>query len=273
MRRTGNTLVAKLPAIVVAALATCVWSAAATAQNPASHLPTAIISSGGSSVDSSSNTGPAGAADNSSAWTADRNPVGSQLRPNTNQAYPPLPGFDRGVVPASAQAAMPDNRVQPAVSPGVSSTPTSVNLDVDAAKHIPLAPPSDRFQGEAPEAASSTLQTAISVGSSLLLVVGLFLGVAWCYRRTISSSVGGGGLSKQVVQVMGRTSISTRQQMVLVRFGSKLLLVSVIQGEARTLSEISDPLEVDRMIGLCESGQPGSISNSFKSVLLQEGKR
>lgn len=61
--------------------------------------------------------------------------------------------------------------------------------------------------------------------------------------------------------------------MVLIRFGSKLLLVSVIQGEARTLSEITDPLEVDQLVGLCESGQAGSISNSFRSVLLQEGKR
>jgi flagellar biogenesis protein FliO len=112
----------------------------------------------------------------------------------------------------------------------------------------------------------------VSVGSSLLLVVGLFLGVAWCYRRTLSTTLSG-ALPKQVVQVMGRSSISPRQQLVVVRFGSKLVLVSLIQGEARTLSEIADPLEVDQLVGLCESGQPGSITNSFKSVLLQEGKR
>ncbi len=103
-------------------------------------------------------------------------------------------------------------------------------------------------------------------------MVGLFLGVAWCYRKTLGTTLAG-GLPKQVVQVVGRTSISARQQMVMVRFGSKLLLVSVIQGEARTLSEINDPLEVDQLLGLCESGQPGSSSQSFKSILLQEGKR
>ena len=59
--------------------------------------------------------------------------------------------------------------------------------------------------------------------------------------------------------------------MVLLRFGSKLVLVSVIQGEARTISEISDPLEVDQLAGMCASGQSDSISNSFKSVLRGEG--
>lgn len=112
----------------------------------------------------------------------------------------------------------------------------------------------------------------VSIISSLLLVVGLFLGVAWCYRKTLGTSLAG-GLPKQVVNVVGRTSISARQQLVLVRFGSKLLLVSVIQGEARTLGEISDPLEVDQMLGECESGQPGSISQSFKSLLHSEGAR
>jgi flagellar biogenesis protein FliO len=112
----------------------------------------------------------------------------------------------------------------------------------------------------------------LSIGSSLAIVVGLFLGVAWCYRKTLSTSMSG-SLPKQVVDILGRSSLSARQQMILVRFGQKLVLVSVIQGEARTLSEITDPVQVDQLVGLCESSQPGSITNSFKSVLLQEGSR
>ncbi len=139
-------------------------------------------------------------------------------------------------------------------------------------QHIPLAPPSERLKDEKPKGTASTLQMLVSIISSLLLVVGLFLGAAWCYRKTLGTTLAG-GLPKQVVNVLGRTSISARQQMVLVRFGSKLLLVSVIQGEARTLGEITDPLEVDQMLGLCESGQPGSISQSFKSLLYSEEKQ
>jgi flagellar biogenesis protein FliO len=105
-----------------------------------------------------------------------------------------------------------------------------------------------------------------------LIVVGLFLGLAWFYRKTLSTSLNG-NLPKQVVSVLGRTSLSPRQQMVLVRFGPKLLLISTVQGETRTLSEITDPLEVDQLAGMCASHQPGSITESFRSVLLQEGSR
>ncbi len=56
-----------------------------------------------------------------------------------------------------------------------------------------------------------------------------------------------GALPKQVVNVLGRTQLAPRQQLVLIRFGSKLILVSNLQGEVRTLSELTDPLEVDQM--------------------------
>lgn len=115
---------------------------------------------------------------------------------------------------------------------------------------------------------TSTLQMIVSVGSSLLIVVGLFLGVAWCYRKSMTASLSG-GLPKHVVKVLGKTPLAARQQLVLVRFGSKLVLVSMVQGEARTISEITDPLEVDQLVGHCESSQPGSISQSFRSVLAQ----
>ena len=78
-----------------------------------------------------------------------------------------------------------------------------------------------------------------------------------------------GGLPKHVVNVLGRTPLAARQQLVLVRFGSKLVLVSLVQGDARPISEITDPLEVDRLSGLCESQQPGSITQSFRNVLNQ----
>ncbi len=248
---------------VVAMVFACLASTlAAHAQDSTTNYPTAIISSGGSGLSPAPVSGQNPVAIDHSvsapSWTAERNPASGNLRPNNAQAYPPLPVAHSTVVTAAAQ--------EPVVSNIANGG------EIGTSKHIPLAPPSDRFKGETPQPASSPLQTAVSVGSSLLLVVGLFLGVAWCYRKTIHSTVGG-GLSKQVVNVLGRSSISARQQMVLIRFGSKLLLVSVIQGEARTLSEITDPLEVDQLVGLCESGQPGSITNSFKSVLLQEGKR
>ncbi len=76
-------------------------------------------------------------------------------------------------------------------------------------------------------------------------------------------------LPGDVVQVMGRTPMAPRQQMYVVRFGSKLLLISHQPGQTQTLGEITDADEVQRLAGLCEANQPGSISNSFREVLKQ----
>lgn len=246
-------------AITALLLSTVVGSGIAVAQrNLQSTPPAAIISSGGFQAASETRPSPPPTAPN---WTSQNsaafgagggNPA--NLRPQQPvHGYPELPTGNNAVVTASAQV----------------STAAPANAAVE---HIPLAPPSARFTGEEKGQATSSAQMLVSVGSSLILVVGLFLGVAWCYRKTLSS-VAHGGLPKQVVNVLGRTPISARQQMVLVRFGSKLLLVSVIQGEARTLSEITDPLEVDQLAGLCASSQPDSISSSFRNILSQGGAR
>lgn len=131
-----------------------------------------------------------------------------------------------------------------------------------------LQPKSKTDDASKSKSSSSTLKMLISVVSSLAIVIGLFIGVAYLYRKSISSTLGK-GLPKNVVQVLGRTTIAPRQQLVVVRFGSKLVLVSMLQGEARTISEITDPLEVDQLSGLCESSQSGSITNSFREILTQ----
>lgn len=86
-------------------------------------------------------------------------------------------------------------------------------------------------------------------------------------------AVGGGQLPKHVLQVLGRSTVGPRQQLILLRVGPKLVLVSSIQGEMRSLTEITDPLEVDRIMGECESAQPGSVTQSFRSILAQGDAR
>ncbi len=132
----------------------------------------------------------------------------------------------------------------------------------------PLQPKSKSDDATSTKSNGGTAKMLVSIISSLVLVIGLFLGVALLYRKSISTTLGK-GLPKNVVQVLGKTTIAPRQQLVLVRFGSKLVLVSMLQGEARTLSEITDPLEVDQLAGFCESGQSGSMASSFREILVQ----
>ncbi len=51
--------------------------------------------------------------------------------------------------------------------------------------------------------------------------------------------------------------------------GAMLLLVSQQPGQTETLAEISDPAEVDRLAGICESRSAHSATQSFSNVLLQ----
>jgi flagellar protein FliO/FliZ len=131
-----------------------------------------------------------------------------------------------------------------------------------------LNPPSEKATPTI-NGGNSTWKMLLSIGSSLMIVLGLFLGAAWCYKKAFSNSLT--NLPKQVVSVLGRTHLAPRQQLVVLRFGPKLVLVSMIQGEARTISEITDPLEVDQLAGLCESEQTVNLSRSFRSLLHQTG--
>ncbi len=189
----------------------------------------------------------------------------SSNRPAPNKASNAgwVSGAANNPSPASYQAV----NVVPA---GYSASLSNAEPIKQSSTRTPLNPPTSQATIEASKSSSgNTVRMLLSVGSSLLIVIGLFLGVAWCYRKTLNTTMG--SIPKHVVSVLGRTAIAPRQQLVLVRFGSKLVLVSMVQGEARTISEITDPLEVDQLAGACESHQPHSLTNSFRSILNQNG--
>jgi len=117
------------------------------------------------------------------------------------------------------------------------------------------------------EKSKSTWGAALSMFFSLAIVISFFLLGVWLIKKSQPHSFV--KLPGDVVQVMGRTPMAPRQQMYVVRFGSKLLLISHQAGQTQTLGEITDEDEVQRLAGLCEANQPGSISNSFRDVLKQ----
>ncbi len=202
------------------------------------------------------------------AWTtpgstAQANPNGGSSSTYSQDSSQPKPGLANTASHGAPQLASNSAVIRASATeePKASQQPK---------ERIPLKSAGSDDSLQSSNRSNSTLQTLVSIGSSLLIVIGLFLGLAWFYRKTINTTLGG-GIPKQVVQVLGRTPIATRQQLVLIRFGSKLVLVSLVQGDARMISEITDPLEVDQLAGMCESAQSGSISNSFRSILHQGG--
>lgn len=193
----------------------------------------------------------------------------------------PLPPLPAGQLPAThpentkwvgtGNQHLPVAAANSVVVPASANQVTSQHSDVrtSTVARTKLNPPSEKHSATGPSGSNSTLKMLLSVGSSLLIVLGLFLGAAWCYRKTLSNALT--NLPKSVVSILGRTQLAPRQQLVVLRFGPKLVLVSLIHGEARTISEITDPLEVDQLAGLCESQQPAGFSHSFRNILHQSG--
>jgi hypothetical protein len=55
----------------------------------------------------------------------------------------------------------------------------------------------------------------------------------------------------------------------LLRVGNKLVLVSLTPAGAETITEITDPVEVDRLIGLCQQFDAHSATKAFEQVFRQ----
>lgn len=139
---------------------------------------------------------------------------------------------------------------------------------------IPLAPPGPH--GGAGDGASSpkgsgsigaAIPSLLTVATSLAVVLGLFLVVAWLMRRASPGLAP--PLPGEVFEVLGRAPLAGRQQIVLVRLGSKLVLLCVWAAGVEALSEITDPDEATRLAGLCHGSRPTSASAVFRQIFQQ----
>ncbi len=170
-----------------------------------------------------------------------------------------------GTLPQEIQQVTPATWTNPV--PNAQLSPAS-NAKSTSSGSLPLKPPSAGVSVESKiKKPSSTWSSMISMFASLSLVLALFMGVAWFFRGVTPKQ--SRSLSKDVVQVLGRTQLAARHNMILIRFGRKLVLVSQQLGQTQTLSEIDDPSEVDHLLGLCEQTNSSSISNSFLDVMTQ----
>lgn len=165
-------------------------------------------------------------------------------------------GFAQAQSPAQVFQTRPSDSI--ALAPGVAK--------------LPLPKPSTAPKGIAstqgarsPEVQRSSTQGVFGTLSSLGMVVCLFFGLVFLLRRILPESPKK-KLPSEVLEVIGTAQWSPKQQWVLMRFGRKLLLVSQQSGETRVVAEETDPLEIDRMIALCE--KPHRNDAAFSSFSL-----
>ncbi|MFO0885778.1 MAG: flagellar biosynthetic protein FliO [Pirellulales bacterium] len=120
---------------------------------------------------------------------------------------------------------------------------------------------------KSPGTSSQAIGTTLG---SLAIVLGVFFAVSWVCRKI--SPQAAGPLPKDVLELLGRTSLGGRQQLQLLRLGNKLVLVAVTAAGIETVTEVDDPAEVERILQLCRREQPSSASSSFLDLVSQMEK-
>jgi flagellar biogenesis protein FliO len=145
-----------------------------------------------------------------------------------------------------------------------------------------LAPPSTRDDNTASHSGLAStgarrladfgvpVQSIYTVITALAIVLGAFLLFAWALRRGgKNSGTRRGLLPADAVSVLGRVPLAARQFADLLRVGNKLVLVAQTPSGPTTLTEITDPVEVDRLVGLCQQFDPHSTTKAFEQVFQQ----
>jgi flagellar biogenesis protein FliO len=85
------------------------------------------------------------------------------------------------------------------------------------------------------------------VGGALLAVILLIFLLRWFGKVFFPAATG--KAQSRVVEVVSRSPLAPKQQVMLLRVGKRLLVVGDSAGQLSTLSEITDPDEVASMVG------------------------
>jgi flagellar biogenesis protein FliO len=92
-------------------------------------------------------------------------------------------------------------------------------------------------------------------------VVALVLLSAKLLRKSLPAAQK--SLPPEVIKILGRKPLDYRHTIHLVRCGSRLLVLGSSQEGLTTLAEITDPVEIDSLAGLCESRESPSLAQGF----------
>jgi flagellar biogenesis protein FliO len=186
---------------------------------------------------------------------------------------------DSPAVKAARAAAQPhvDSAIAPAVFEAPNAPPADTgNRRLAPPQQIPStagAPGADKRPVGTPAAFRPRFEFGLPIGSlqtilsALAIVIGIFLLFAWLLRRNGQKT--GAALPAEVVGVLGRVLLAPRHVAELLRVGNKLVLVSITPAGAEPITEVSDPVEVDRLVGLCQQYNPHSTTKAFEQVFRQ----
>ena len=111
------------------------------------------------------------------------------------------------------------------------------------------------------------IESLTTAGTGLAIVVGLFLICMTLVKRSGPKPMS--PLPSDAVSVLGRVSLANRNFAQLLQVGNKLVLVAITPEGATPITEVTDPNEVARLLGICLRNSKQSSSAEFQQVLEQ----
>ncbi len=144
--------------------------------------------------------------------------------------------------------------------------PTSAfpSLEPDATPlRIPIRQPGNQNNSQPNTSTTSNSPVSIVWSMSMLALIcaSLLIGSRMMKKKM---GVGVQTIPNEALDLLGRKILGPGQQIFLMRCGSKILVVGASAEGLRTLSEITDPVEVDLLAGLCkERDEPAFDGRAF----------
>ena len=103
-----------------------------------------------------------------------------------------------------------------------------------------------------------------NMAMSLLFVVGLIVVGVLVLRRLFPGMRGGNAGGP--VQVIGKHFLSPKQQLFLVKIGSRVVVIGAAGGNLSQVCQITDAEEIASLVSQCEQTNSASISRSFRGL-------
>jgi flagellar biogenesis protein FliO len=194
------------------------------------------------------------------------NPPAIQSAADEFDSRPPL--LEPATMPVRIAPPLAADKTADASANGNKLAATSLPLKRESNMQLS---PSNKIDSQNSSKKPSGLPSMTAVFGSLVVVLGIFLLIAWIVRRAAPQGLT--RLPNEAFEVLGRAPLAGRQNVHLLRCGNKLLLVSITPAGTETLTEIIDPQEVDRLAGLCRQAGPHSSTAAFRRIFEQLAPR
>lgn len=206
--------------------------------------------------------------------------TGDQYTPNTGgkpTRVMPVQFRDIARVPSSREShdhsPAPTRTASRTKSQAVNSTTGLRRAEVRQASHqveapLPLARPRASQDGQAAKTSlSGQTRGSLATFTTACLVVGVACAIVWLARRGLPASRG--RLPADALECLGRATLGPKLEVHLLRIGGKLLLVGSSANSHQTLTEITDPDEVERIVAACGTERGASVAASMQRALSQ----